>query len=55
MNVKFYQIIFKDGYTMMEEDHCVYLKCFNNSFSILSIYVDEILIVGNNKKMIDTT
>jgi hypothetical protein len=40
---------------MMEEDHCVYLKCSNNSFIILSLYVDDILIARNNKEMIDTT
>jgi hypothetical protein len=40
---------------MMEEDHCMYLKCFNNSFIILSLYVDVILIAENRKEMIDTT
>jgi hypothetical protein len=40
---------------MMEEDYYVYLKCSNNSFIIFSLYVDDILIVGNNKDMIDTT
>jgi len=40
---------------MMEEDHCVYLKHSNNSFIILSLYVDDILIAENNKEMIDTT
>jgi len=40
---------------MMEEDHCMYLKCSNNSFIILPLYVDDILIDGNNKEMIDTT
>jgi hypothetical protein len=40
---------------MMEEDHCVYLKHSNNSFIILFLYVDSILIVGNNKEMIETT
>jgi hypothetical protein len=54
-NVKFHQAILKDGFTMMEEDHCVYLKCSNNSFIILSLYVDDILIARNNKEMIDTT
>jgi len=34
---------------MMEEDHCVYLKHYNNSFRILSLYVEDILIAGNNK------
>jgi hypothetical protein len=40
---------------MMEEDHCMYLKRSNNSFIILSLYVDDILIAGNSKDMIDTT
>ena len=39
---------------MMEEDHCMYLKRSNNGFIILSLYVDDILLVGNNKEMIDT-
>jgi hypothetical protein len=54
-NVKFHQAILKDGFIMMEEDHCVYLKHSNNSFIILSLYVDDILIARNNKEMIDTT
>ena len=39
---------------MMEEDHCMYLKHSNNDFIILSLYVDDILLAGNSKKMIDT-
>jgi hypothetical protein len=39
---------------MMEEDHCVYLKRSNNSFIILFLYVDDILIARNSKEMIDT-
>ena len=54
-NIKFHQAILKDGFAMMEEDHCVYLKRSDNSFVILSLYVDDILIAGNNKEMIDTT
>ena len=45
----------KDGFTMMEEDHCMYIKRSNNVFIILSLYVDDILIVGNDKKLIDVT
>jgi hypothetical protein len=33
----------------------MYLKCSNNSFIILPLYVDDILIDRNNKEMIDTT
>ena len=54
-NVKFHQTILKNGFTMMEEDHCVYLKLSNNNFIIVSLYVDDILIAGNSKEMIDTT
>ena len=39
---------------MMEEDHYVYLKRSNSSFVILSLYIDNILLVGNSKEMIDT-
>ena len=38
---------------MMEEDHYVYLKRSNNGFIILSLYVDDILLAGNSKEMID--
>ena len=54
-NLKFYQAMLKYGFTMMEEDHCVYIKCSNNHFIILSLYVDDILIAGNYKKLIDVT
>jgi hypothetical protein len=40
---------------MMGKDHCMYLKRSNNSFIIFSLYVDDILIAGNSKEMIDTT
>jgi len=53
--VKFHQTILKDDFAMMEEDHYMYLKCSNNSFIILPLYVDDILIDRNNKEMIDIT
>ena len=45
----------KDGFTMMEEDHYVYIKRSNNLFIILSLYVDDILIARNGKKLIYVT
>ena len=54
-NIKFHQEIQRDGFTMMEEDHCMYLQRSSYGFLILSLYVDDILIAGNNKEMIDTT
>ena len=45
----------KDGFTMMEEDNCVYIKRSNNHFIILFLYIDDILIAGNDKKLINVT
>ena len=52
-NIKFHHVVLKDGFKMMEEDHCMYLKCLNNGFVILSLYVNEILLAENSKEMID--
>ena len=38
----------------MEEDNYMYLKRSNNDFVILFLYVDDILLARNSKKMIDT-
>ena len=54
-NLKFHQAILEDGFTMMEEDHCVYIRRSDNHFIILSLYVNDILIAGNDKKLIDVT
>ena len=54
-NLNFHQAMLKDGFTMMEEDHCVYIKHSNSGFIILSLYVDDILITRNDKKLIDIT
>jgi hypothetical protein len=39
---------------MIEEDRCVYVKRSEGSFIILSLYVDDILLSGNNKEFIKT-
>ena len=54
-NLKFHEVMLKDGFTMMEEGHCMYIKRSNIVFIILFLYVDDILIVGNDKKLIDVT
>ena len=40
---------------MVEEDHCVYVKWSKESFLILTLYVDDILLVGNDKEIIVIT
>ena len=54
-NLKFNQAMLKDGFTMVKEDHCVHIKCSNIGFIILSLFVDDILIAGHDKKLIDVT
>ena len=40
---------------MIEEDHCVYVKRSKGSFIILSLYVDDILLVDNDMEIIIAT
>ena len=54
-NLKFHQAMLKDGFTMMEEDHYVYIKRSNNHLIIPSLYVNDILIYGNDKQLINVT
>ena len=54
-NLKFHHAMLKDSFMMTEEDHYMYIKRSNIGFIILSLYVDYILIVGNDKKLIDVT
>ena len=37
---------------MIEEDHCVYVKLSKGSFIILSLYIDDILLAGNDMEII---
>ena len=53
--IKFHNDIISFGFQMIEEDHCVYLKRSKKSFVILSLYVDDVLIIGNNMSLMNTT
>lgn len=39
---------------MIDEDHCIYVKCHNNLYVILSFYIDDILMTSNNKNFLLT-
>jgi len=52
---KFHQVVTSNGFMMIEEDHCVYVKRSKSNFLILSLYADDILLGENNKKMIVAT
>lgn len=53
--LRFHRAAISDGFTMIEEDHCVYIKRSKDIFLILSMYVDDILLAGNDKEMIVAT
>ena len=40
---------------MVSEDHGVYVKKTTKGIMFLSLYVDDILLAGNNREMIQTT
>jgi hypothetical protein len=40
------------GFTRSKEDHCVYFKLIGDHLIYLVFYVDDMLLVGNNKEII---
>ncbi|KAK4394468.1 Retrovirus-related Pol polyprotein from transposon TNT 1-94 [Sesamum angolense] len=52
---RFHRAITSIGFTMIEEDHRVYVKRSVKNFFILSLYMDDILLAGNNMEMIVAT
>ena len=53
--LRFRLAVLLNGFTMIEEDHRVYIKRSKGSCIILSLYVDDILLAGNDMEMIITT
>ncbi|KAL9259335.1 Retrovirus-related Pol polyprotein from transposon TNT 1-94-like protein [Drosera capensis] len=51
----FHRAMLETKFLVVEEDHCVYVKRSKGSLLILSLYVDGILIVGNDKNSNVTT
>lgn len=45
---KFDAFMCGSGYTRCQSDHCCYFKRFDNSYIILLLYVDDMLIAGAN-------
>ena len=53
--LKFHQAILEIGFETSPLDHCVYIwRCYNE-LTILSLYVDDILLVGNSPNMMIKT
>ncbi|CAA0823453.1 cysteine-rich RLK (RECEPTOR-like protein kinase) 8 [Striga hermonthica] len=50
---KFDNFMLEIGYSRCNADHCCYVKRFGNSFIILLLYVDDMLIAGSDVKEIE--
>ncbi|WCJ29450.1 Retrovirus-related Pol polyprotein from transposon TNT 1-94 [Euphorbia peplus] len=46
--IRFHNQMISNDFKILEEDHCVYIKRSGRKFVILSLYVDDILIAGND-------
>jgi len=53
--LRFHEAITSFGLSMVSEDHCVYVKKSTRGVIFLTLYVDDILLVGNNLEMIEAT
>jgi hypothetical protein len=40
------------GFTRSKEDHCVYFKLIGDHLIYLVLYVDDMLLIGNKKEII---
>ena len=51
---KFDSFMLDHDFKILEFDHCVYIKMYDQEkYIILLIYVDDMLVVGKDKDMID--
>jgi hypothetical protein len=50
---KFDSFMCSIGFTKCNADHCYYVKSFKNSYIILHLYVDDMLIVGASMEEIN--
>lgn len=49
---KFDEVMILSGYCINECDICIYVKTTSAGYVILCLYVNDILIMGNNEKMV---
>ena len=49
-NLRFHRDVISYDFKMIEEDHCSYVKWCKRKFVILSLYVENILLAGNDKQ-----
>ena len=39
-------------FTMIDEDHCIYIKRNKDKYLLLSLYMNDMLIVGNDLEFV---
>ena len=49
---KFDSFLLEHDFKRLEDNHCVYIKKYEEMYIILLLYVDDMLIVGHDKNMI---
>jgi hypothetical protein len=49
---KFDTHMMEPGFTRRKKDHCVYFKLIGDNLIYLVLYVDDMLLMGNNKEII---
>jgi len=52
---RFHEAITSSGFGIVSEDYCVCVKRTTRRIMFLTLYVDDILLVGNNLEMINAT
>ena len=52
---KFDNVIMSHGFKINESDKCVYIKDTKHGYVIICLYIDAMIIVGNDDKMIIST
>ena len=52
---KFNSAMLESGFRINECDKCIYVKDIENGSIILCLYVDDMLVVGSNDKMIKSS
>jgi hypothetical protein len=53
-NLRFNQVIREFGFTRCEEEPCVYKKFSGSKITFLVLYVDDILLIGNDVPMLES-
>ena len=52
--LKFHQAITFVNFVIIDKDHCVYVYKIGDCYAILSLYMDDILLVANNINFLTT-